>query len=354
MAFQSSASDDYLSDIKLEQGSLLSDSVSCIDWSVSAPDHFACTLWDGTLKIYQVHKPHMQIGLRSESCIKEKASIPVTTPYPLTYCTWSPDGNVIFLGTSKGEVKALDTNSGNVIDVAKHPVAINYIKFLPDFGNTLLTSAYEHNVHFWSMNSQNPVKSVTFSKKIYRASFNGDVLATGMADEKIGLVNIKALHKRREYDSSELGKYSQIQSINVSKNGKNFGLGTIDGRVNVSYIHTNPVMELSWVFFFLFKKTHITFKAHKTEEGNIMTLYPVNTFTFHPIEDSWFSTSGADGTMHYWNHAQKNKIKSFNYNSNPVCCASVSYGGNYVAYALGNDWHMGPEGEKWRPKIAVH
>jgi hypothetical protein len=25
-----------------------------------------------------------------------------------------------------------------------------------------------------------------------------------------------------------------------------------------------------------------------------------------------------------------------------------------MAYALGNDWHMGPEGEKWKPRIAVH
>ena len=25
-----------------------------------------------------------------------------------------------------------------------------------------------------------------------------------------------------------------------------------------------------------------------------------------------------------------------------------------MAYALGNDWHIGVEGEKWKPKIAVH
>lgn len=86
----------------------------------------------------------------------------------------------------------------------------------------------------------------------------------------------------------------------------------------------------------------------------MMILYPVNSLNFHPIEDTWFSTSGSDGTMHYWNHGTKNKIKSFNYNGNPVCCTSVSHGGNYMAYALGNDWHIGAEGEKWRPRIAVH
>ena len=85
-----------------------------------------------------------------------------------------------------------------------------------------------------------------------------------------------------------------------------------------------------------------------------MILYPVNSLTFHPISDEWFSTCGADGTMHFWNHVGKSKIKSFNYNGNPVCYSSVSPGGNYIAYALGNDWHIGQEGAKWRPRIAVH
>lgn len=283
MASNSNTADDYLTDIKLEQGRFLSENVSSIDWSVSAPDHFACTLWDGTLKIYQVHKNHAQIGFKSEpSYIKEKASIPITTPYPLTYCTWSPDGTAIFLGTSKGEVKVLDTNSCNITDVAHHPVAINYIKFLPEFGNTLLTSAYEHNVHFWSMNNRNPVKTLSFSKKIHRASFNGEILATSMADEKIGLVSIKALQKRREYDSSELGKYSQIQSINVSRNGKFLGLGTIDGRVNISFLNTNAIMECSWVIFFLIKEKPHNFQGTQNRRKQHVHFIPHQYLYFPP------------------------------------------------------------------------
>lgn len=48
--------DDYLADIKLEAGQVLNSNISCIDWSPTLTDHFACTLWDGTLKIYQVIK----------------------------------------------------------------------------------------------------------------------------------------------------------------------------------------------------------------------------------------------------------------------------------------------------------
>lgn len=243
--------DDYLTDIKLEQGKQLSDSVSSIDWSPAAQDHFACTLWDGTLKIYQVNKaPTKGPFSRDNGKIVEKASLNVTTPWPLTCCNWSPDGNAIFLGTSKGEIKAFDTNSGSIIDIGHHSSPINYLKFLPEFGNTLLTCAYENNVHFWSMSTKSPVKTISYSKKIYKAAYGGDILATGMSDEKIGLVNIKALHKKKETDSTELGKYSQIQTIAVNKSGKHLGLGTIDGRVNISFIQNNPVMEYSWVIVF--------------------------------------------------------------------------------------------------------
>lgn len=68
---------------------------------------------------------------------------------------------------------------------------------MPEFGNTLLTSAYDSKVLFWNLNSKNPVQTIAYSKKIYKASFGGGILATALADEKIGLVNIKAMHKRK-------------------------------------------------------------------------------------------------------------------------------------------------------------
>jgi hypothetical protein len=48
-----------------------------------------------------------------------------------------------------------------------------------------------------------------------------------------------------------LGKHSQLQAIQVSPNGKYLGLGTIDGRVNISYIQSNSMYEHNWVIFIL-------------------------------------------------------------------------------------------------------
>lgn len=65
-------------------------------------------------------------------------------------------------------------------------------------------------------------------------------------------------------------------------------------------------------------------------------------------------TAGSDGNMHFWDFEAKNKIRSLNYAGIPICAAKVSPKGDMIAYALGNDWHIGQEGSKWQPKIGVH
>ncbi len=86
-----------------------------------------------------------------------------------------------------------------------------------------------------------------------------------------------------------------------------------------------------------------------------MILFPVNSVGFNPVYENWFLTAGSDGVMSFWDYKARNKIKSFNYASNPVCCSSVSAAGNMIAYANGNDWHLGQEGiGKWANRIGVH
>ena len=65
-------------------------------------------------------------------------------------------------------------------------------------------------------------------------------------------------------------------------------------------------------------------------------------------------TCGSDGALNFWDFNVRNKIKSLNFSSTPVCCAKVSPLGDFIAYGLGNDWHLGVEGNKWAPRMAVH
>lgn len=140
--------------------------------------------------------------------------------------------------------------TGHILDIGTHSAPINFIKSIPEYGNTLLTSAYENNINFWNLNTKRPSQTVSFGRKVFKTAYGGEVLATGMSEQKIGLANIRALQRKKDSDSSELGKYSQIQTIQVSRNGKFLGLGTIDGRVNISMITSNSNMEYSWVIFY--------------------------------------------------------------------------------------------------------
>ena len=117
----------------------------------------------------------------------------------------------------------------------------------------------------------------------------------------------------------------------------------------------------------------MTFKCHKIELNNSqkagnnygnnnnnnqkqVIMYPVNAIGFNPRYDKFLYTAGADGNMFYWDHEQKNKIRSFHFNSVPVTCCSIDPTGYYMAYALGYDWHEGVQGLKKQipPRILVH
>jgi WD40 repeat protein len=63
---------------------------------------------------------------------------------------------------------------------------------------------------------------------------------------------------------------------------------------------------------------------------------------------------GSDGYINFWDFNVRNKIKCLGYAGFPICCAKLSPMGDMIAYGLGNDFHIGIEGNKWQPKLGVH
>jgi len=84
--------------------------------------------------------------------------------------------------------------------------------------------------------------------------------------------------------------------------GNGFGLGSIDGRANLSnfFMQRNQVKSNSIM----------TFKCHKVKEGLTDVLYPVHDICFHPNNQasSFVSTCGGDGIIYFWDYKTKNKI----------------------------------------------
>lgn len=160
---------------------------------------------------------------------------------PLTTCCWNYDSSLIFVGAIDGAIRGLDINSGQFYDVGMHKngAPLNYLSFLAD-KNVLLTTAYDTDVNFWQLGTQAPVHSISAPKKIFKSHCSNNMFCAGMLDERILIANLNQFNSKSEVDSMDLGKGSQIQSICVRCDGKSLGIGSIDGRANISAIEPLP------------------------------------------------------------------------------------------------------------------
>ena len=198
------------------------------------------------------------------------------------------------------------------------------------------------------MGNNGPVFSVDVGNKVFCSDFQGSLFVGGCSNEKIALFDINNPNQKTVLDSIDLGKHSQLQSIAINTKSTTLGLGSVDGRANISTITRSNNGNYN-------VKSNITFKSNKQEEQGSTVLYPVNSVDFNIINDKWFLTAGSDGALSIWDFEAKNKIKLLNYANNPITKAKVSQRGNMIAYGLGNDWHVGLEGNNlWTPKVGVH
>ena len=105
------AHDDYNNDIKPDQNCQpLPESISCIDWASSnLGSVFACSFWDGSLRIYEVVNNGYSPSIAQKISTKAKS--------PLTKCSWSADGQFIYVGDITGAVQAFNVQSQTFVDI---------------------------------------------------------------------------------------------------------------------------------------------------------------------------------------------------------------------------------------------
>ena len=131
--------------------------------------------------------------------------------------------------------------------------------------------------------------------KVFASDFQFPTLVACTSAEKILMVDILNQTSKALVDSADLGKGSQLQSIAINHKINTFGVGSFDGRANISSINksVNNCYQ---------QKAVITFKSNKQDEGGLTMLYPVNSVGFNPRNDRWFMTAGAEGCIHFWDY----------------------------------------------------
>lgn len=137
-----------------------------------------------------------------------------------------------------GSIKVYDTGSGQVADIGRHNFAINSLQFAPA-QNVLISTGYENTVNFWQPGNSSAVLSINTGNKVYASDCQFPILVAATAEEKIVIYDATNTNSKSIVDSSELGKNSQIESIALNYKGTTFGIGSFDGRANISTLYKN-------------------------------------------------------------------------------------------------------------------
>ena len=238
--------DDYKNDVKPDQSMPpYSDSISSLAWSSpNIGNYFATTSWDGELRILSVEQG--QFG----PCILQKLSYKF--PFPALKCTWNDQGNHIYVGLLDGSIKLFDVGSSQVADIGRHNAAISSLHFVPGM-NAVVSTGYEATAQIWQPGTPNPVMSINAENKIFTSDFQFPTLAAGTANERILMIDINGTNTRTIVDSTDLGKFSQIQSIAINQKCTTFGVASFDGRANISSLNKNVNGNFAPVILKLFR-----------------------------------------------------------------------------------------------------
>ena len=95
-----------------------------------------------------------------------------------------------------------------------------------------------------------------------------------------------------------------------------YALGTVEGRVAIQSVFRSRASDPCSLYT---ARRHIdekaaasnfTFKCHRKDSptSKQSTVFAVNDISFHPY--GTFSTSGADGTINFWDKESKTRLKS--------------------------------------------
>jgi WD40 repeat protein len=303
---------------------------------------FSATFWDKSVRIFEVTQTP------NGPFILQKASTNINT-VPLCSC-WNADCSALYVGCMDGTIKIIDLNTMNASEIGRHSASVSHLHYIPQ-QSILISNGYENRINFWQ-GGPNPAMTVDVMNKVFVTDYKNGVLCGGTANEMIFFLEMATVSSGAKtiVDSAELGKFSQIESIALDAKAETIGLGTVDGRANIS-----KVVRVSGKQGSFQMNNLITFKSNKLEEAGSVILFPINSVDFNPMYENWFLSAGSDGVINFWDFKQRQRIKQFSYGSKPVCCTSISANGSWIAYATGNDWHIGQEGVgKWQNRIGIH
>lgn len=270
-------------------------------------DVFAATAWDNSICFYD-------FALDNKKTTKFSAPL---------LCGQFYDGSKIVAGSATGTLFINDFNTNQINEIKAHEKGIKNCKL---YNNIVLTASWDHTIKFWDLRSNQPVFTLNLESKIYSMDIQGDHVAAALANNQIVYFNVKELSSKKILKTKF--KY-QLRSIRCSSD-KVF-VGGIEGAIEtITYDNTPDIL----------------LKIHRV--GNMV--YTVNCIDVNPINNSIIASGGSDGSLILYNKPQRYKVHSSKENS-PITACRFTRDGNFLIYAIGEDWSKGYPSSKTDTKI---
>ncbi|BES98486.1 Mitotic checkpoint protein [Nesidiocoris tenuis] len=149
---------------------------------------------------------------------------------------------------------------------------------------------------------------------------SGEKFIVGTAGRKVGVWDLRNPNYILQRRESSL-KY-QTRCIKAFPNKTGYVISSIEGRVAVEYLDSNPEVQ----------KNKYAFKCHRIKDNGIEKIYPVNTICFHPKHQT-FASGGSDGFINIWDGYNKKRLSQFHRYPMSITSANFSHDGTYLAIA---------------------
>lgn len=240
---------------------------------------------------------------------------------------------MVGVGADKA-ARMLDLGAGATapVQVAAHDAPIRCCDMIPNpAGNSplLITGSWDKTVKYWDLRQSTPIATVECQERVYTMDVKNKLLVIGTADRYINIINLDNPTKFYKTMQSPLKWQTRVVSCFADATG--FAVGSIEGRCAIQYVEEKD------------SSSNFSFKCHRETPANqrdINNIYSVNAISFHPVHGT-FSTSGSDGTFHFWDKDAKHRLKGYPSVGDTISATAFNRTGSIFAYAVSYDWSKG-------------
>ncbi|CAZ81994.1 unnamed protein product [Tuber melanosporum] len=284
------------------------DVISSLTFSPNNPSRLLVSSWDRNVHLYDTNA-----GLNGSklTAFPHAASV-------LDCCFGETDSNVFSAGLD-WQVQQLDPETGRGNTLATHENAVKSICYNAET-KSLLSGSWDQSIKQIDPRSLESTSSHAQPHKIFSLSTISHILVVAMSSRSVYLYDLRNMSSPWQRRESSL-KF-MTRTVRCMPNAQGYASSSIEGRVAVEFFDPSDESQ----------KRKYAFKCHRSTDGGVDVIYPVNALAFHPIYGT-FASGGGDGVVSLWDGMAKRRLRQ--YQRYPASIAGLSFSNNGKHLAIG-------------------